>query len=295
MKFCGDNKIGNVIQSIFPTIFGTYTENLDIPNSNGSLIEKLYKVPEISTPVQINAAGLIGIYIVITIIYYQKSRQEEKSYIKNVAFSVFLGLFLYIASLQLAYITQFSTKEMLNHDGMERYIASYLLGILYIIVTFALERCKKANKNILYIIITSLIVLITPITSVANATITSGIYNINTTLYCNMGRNRAEKIQTIVENEDKILGVCQDINKNLINLMVRYYLYPINYEVDTADDETFIEKIKSQQYDYLYLMNTNEETKDVLKSEFNIQEIEEDTIFRITEKGLEKVELDTKI
>ncbi len=285
------------MQSILPTIFGTYTENLDIPNANGSLIEKLYKVPEISTPVQISAAGLIAIYFVITIIYYQKSKQGEKIYIKNVAFSVFLGLFLYIASLQLAYITQFSTKEMLNHDGMERYIASYLLGILYIIVAFALEQCKKSNKNMSYIIITSLIVLITPVTSIANATITSGIYNINTTLYCNMGRNRAEQIQTIVGNEDTILGICQDKNKQLINLMVRYYLYPINYEVVDADDndEAIIEKIKSQKYSYIYLMKINEKIKDVLENEFNIKEIEDDSLLKITEKGLEKIELVEKI
>ncbi len=290
VRLFGGNKIENVLKSIGPTIFGNYTENLDIPNSNGSLIEKLYKVPEISTPVQISAAGLISIYFVITLINYKKSEKEEKSYIKNVAICVFIGLFLYIASLQLAYITQFSTKEMLNHDGMERYIASYLLGILYIVVAFSLEKCKKINKNISYIIIASLIVLITPITSVANATITSGIYNINTTLYCNMGRNRAEKLQTVVKNEDKVLGICQDKNKELINLMVRYYMYPTSYEVDILDEENELQQILEQkEYNYIYIMIADETLIEELKDKFNITEIEDGSLLKVTEYGLEKV------
>ncbi len=189
----GGGKIENVLKSILPTVLGTYTENLDIANSNGKLIEKLEQVIQISTPVKIDTEGLIIIYFIIALLYYRKSKQEDKSYIKYVTISIFIGLVLYIISLQLAYITQFSVKEMFNHDGMERYIASYLLGILYIIVAFSLTEIQKHNKTLPYIILTSIIILITPLTSVANATITSGIFNIHTSLYCNKERNTAEK------------------------------------------------------------------------------------------------------
>lgn len=179
---------------------------------------------------------------------------------------------------------------MLNHDGMERYIASYLLGILYIIVAFALNDSKKKKKNLSYVIVTSIILLITPLTSVANATITSGIYNINTSFYCNMGRNRAEEIQNTVKKEEKVLGICQDKNKELINLMIRYYMYPISYEVATIQEEQELKEIvESQKYDYIYILTTDEIIESFLKDEYTIQNIEENTLFKVTNQGLEKV------
>lgn len=286
-----ENKIQNVINSILPTLFTVNREDTSYEDSNGNLIEKLYHVPEISTPVEISAAGLICIYIVITLYYYSKIKQEEKARVKNIAISILTGLVLYIVALQLAYLTQFSVKEMVAHDGMERYIASYLLGILYFMVCFILDKIKRIkNTTLPYALLASIILLITPITSVANATITSGVYNTNTIYYCNNGRLRANKILDMVQPEEKVLGICQDEKMKLINLMIRYYMYPITYHLENIEEkENVRDIIEKGEYQYIYIMITDEELTKQFEEEFHI-EIENDTLFKITNEGLEKIE-----
>ena len=197
--------IKEIVQSANTTIFGIYEENHDYATSNGKLLEKLYNVTEITTPIQISAMGVVTIFLFIMLIYYYKTPEKIKT--KNIIITTFIGLILYTLALQLAYLTQFSTKEMLAHDGMERYIATYLLGIFYLIVVLFLNIIKEKNKNILYIILASIIIMITPLTSVANATITSGIYNIGRMEYCDIGRWRADNIKKQVSESDKVLGI----------------------------------------------------------------------------------------
>ena len=55
------NEIKTIAQSILTTIFGTCYDNNDAAKSNGRLLEKLYTVEEISTPVKISAGGLISV------------------------------------------------------------------------------------------------------------------------------------------------------------------------------------------------------------------------------------------
>lgn len=289
-KITYENKIEKILQSINTTIFGRYKEDNNAANSNGNLIEKLYKVTEISTPVNISALGFICISVVIALMYYYKSNSiENKKQFKYITISIYVGLMLYIIALQLAYITMFSTKEMLAHDGMERYIATYLLAILYFIVAFTLSKIRN-KSNIYYAILASIIIAITPLNSVANATITCGIYNINQSLYCNAGRNRAYDIMQYIDKDDKVLGICQDKNKILINLMIRYYMYPIKYEVINEITEDNIESIIEQEdYNYIYILEADNKLTSILENKYNLENIQNEVLIKITNNKLEKV------
>ena len=270
-----------ITQSFITTVFGVYRENNDVADSNGKLIEKLYNVTEISTPVKISALGVITIYVVIMLIYYNKT--DEKVKIRNIIISIFTGLILYICALQLAYITQFSNKEMLAHDGMERYIATYLLGLLYFIIAIILDKCKLENRNYFYILLASVIIMITPLNSLANASITSGIYNINSTLYCNIGRQKAEYILNNIEPNKKVLGICQESKIKLVNLMVRYYMYPEYYKVlDAFNDENELKSIVEEKgYDYIYVISSDEKIDEYLKELLHVQTIKKYELYKI--------------
>ena len=218
------------------------------------------------------------------VFYYYKIKKEKN--IRNIIISVFTGLILYILALQLAYITKFPTKEMLQHDGMERYIATYLLGILYFIVAVWLDVCKNKNSNFYYILLASIIIAITPLNSVANASITSGIYNINTIIYCNIGRSRAEEILEELHENQKVLGVCQNESIRLINLMVRFYMYPANYKVANKIQETNSLKdiIAKEKYDYIYVISEDDYLKKELKDLYNIENIEKNKLYKLEKR-----------
>lgn len=284
-----EGTIEKVIKGFFTTVLGSNQENIKEANSNGSLINKLYQVTEISTPIKLSAAGLICIFILITVVYYERQKElQEKQQMKQIFLCLLVGLVLYIGALQLAYLTQFSTKEMIYHDGMERYIGSYLLGIFFFIIAYSLEKIKTKDKKVGYLLLTSIILMITPIYSVANATITSGIYNLNTIYDSNINRIRANDIQKVVEQE-KILGIYQEIDKEFDHLMVRYYLYPTCYYVKKIEEMDELKQwIAQKQYNYLYVMNIEEELIKQLENEFSIK-IENDTLFKITDQGLEKI------
>ena len=277
--------ISEILQSITTTVFGVYQENNDMATSNGKLLEKLYSVTEISTPVQISAMGTVTIFLFIMLVYYYKASNKQKS--KNMIITIFVGLILYILALQFAYITQFSAKEMLAHDGMERYIATYLLAMLYILVVIFLDLIKEKNKNILYIILASIVIMITPLTSIANATITSGIYNIDRMEYCDIGRYRADKIKSEINENDKVLGICQDQNIKLIDLMIRYYMYPIKYDtVDKIDKSNSLKDIlNSNEYDYIYIVSTDNYLDKELNNLLGIQNVEKDKLYKINTRS----------
>lgn len=289
------SKFEAVIQSIKTTIWGSYQENNEAADSNGSLIETLYNTTEIVTPVKISTIGLISIFIIIALLSYYRSNQEDKVCIKNITICTLLGIVLYIVALQFAYITQFSSKEMLKHAGIDRYIASYLLAILYIVVATILHfiKEKKTTKNLPYVILTSVILLITPINSIANATITSGIYNLNTILYCNIGRARTNKILEQIGDKEgkKILGICQKEETKLINLMVRYYIYPISYHAEEIiKEKTLQEVLKENNYDYIYIIESDEYLNTQLYECFGIQHTGKDVLYKINDmETLEKI------
>lgn len=283
--------ISYITESVFKTTLGVGNESdNNAGNSNRNLIEKLYKTNAIYTPIEVSIAGTMCIYILICLYIYKyklnNKNQKENQNIKRKDFEIYticmiIGFILYTLILQFAYLTQFSIKEMLAHDGMERYMATYLLGFLYFIVSSIVIYLynKKEYKPIGYIILAAIIIAITPLQSVADSTITSGIYNINEMEKCNnIGRILSNQIKEKVDKSKKILIICQSQKRKLNALAIRYYMYPtITADVAniyTKDNIEELDKIKNN-YDYIYILNIdNLKNSELIKIEqFNSQQI----------------------
>lgn len=294
-----ENIVEYITNSIITTIFGISQNDYSAAQSNGNLLYKLQKTTEITTPTYISALGVICIYIIISLFIYKYSKDNRnipKKDVKNMYISIFIGLILYILFLQVAYITKFSSEEMINHDGFERYIGTYLVGILYFTIYVILEKFedKKLKNNFPYIIITAVIFAITPIYQISNATITSGIYNINNKAYLSKSSKNAEYIKEKVNKEDKVLGICQKTDvERLENLIIRYYVYPINYKAMDKIDQSkgSIDDI-IKNYNYIYIVYSDSYLEYTTKQYLDEGEtIKENTLYKVnTENQTIKLE-----
>lgn len=293
-----ESNISYIISNIFTTTLGTPQDDYSAAESNGNLLDKLQNTTEIYTPVYISALGVICVYIIVSIFIYKYSNNNEnisKKDVKYIYISIFIGLAIYILFLQIAYITKFSTKEMINHDGFERYIGTYLLGILYLTTNIVLEKIKNKHleNNLPYVILAAVIFTITPMHSIANATITSGIYNIDNQSYLSKSYESAEYIKQRVDENNNVLGICQKSELRLENLIIRYYMYPINYKIMDKIDQskgTFDEIIKN--YNYIYIVYSDSYLEYTTKQYLNEEEtIKENTLYKVnTENQTIKLE-----
>lgn len=281
----GDSSVQYVGNSLMTTIFGKYEDNNDAAESNANFIPKIYSVKGFTTPVQTSLAITSIIIIAGYVYYYYKSNNKD---LKYQIIAIIIGLILYMIFLQLSYLLKFVTFEMLGHNGIDRYFPTFLLGMLYLLIASIIK--KLSQKEYIardYIIILLIMFLITPIQYVCEATITSGMYNINSMEYVNNAKNIADKIDEYVEDDSKIITISQKEKTRLYNLMLRYYLYP-NHNVKTIENikEENIEKvqevIKSNEYQYIYIYSTDSELTNMLEKDFdNLEDVKEKTLYKI--------------
>ena len=281
----GDSSVQYVENSLMTTIFGKYEDNNDAAESNANFIPKIYSVKGFTTPVQTSLA-ITSIIIIAGYVYcYYKSNNKD---LKYQIIAIIIGLILYMIFLQLSYLLKFVTFEMLGHNGIDRYFPTFLLGMLYLLIASIIK--KLSQKEYIardYIIILLIMFLITPIQYVCEATITSGMYNINSMEYVNNAKNIADKIDEYVEDDSKIITISQKEKTRLYNLMLRYYLYP-NHNVKTIENikEENIEKvqevIKGNEYQYIYIYSTDSELTNMLEKDFdNLEDVKEKTLYKI--------------
>lgn len=292
------NSIVYTIKSIMTTTFGYYEENHDAADSNNSLIPKIYSLYAVMQPVRLTIYGSITVIMIATLIIYKYViKEENKKKFAHYIIALTIGLAIYIVFLQMSYILKFSTKEMIGHNGLNRYMPTFLLGMIYFIVTMAIKNMEeKRGRKINYIILIAIIISFTPLQSIANVSITSGIYNIQSIEYCNNGRIPANKIDEEIEENEKVVIISQNEDTNLYGLMLRYYLYPKHeancYDQITEKELTNIKnKMLKENISYIYVFSTNEELNKNVKNEFNTEtELKAGTLYKIQIEN-DKIEL----
>lgn len=296
------NPIEFTLKSILTTTFGYYEENHDSADSNNKLIPTIYSIYTTTAPVRLTAYGVIMVIILAGLISYKKVvLQENKRKFANCIIALIVGLIVYIMFLQLSYILKFSTEEMLGHNGLNRYLPTFLLGMIYFIVAITIKNMEEKNdRKINYIILLVIIISFTQLQSVANVSITSGISNINSIEYCNNGRIPARKINDKIEEKARVITISQEDKTNIFNWMIKYYLYP-EHQVDVYNQvkERQIESIKqkianSEDNYYLYFISIDEELNKLINEQFNNEiELENKTLYKIENKvELTKIPLD---
>lgn len=272
-----------VLDSIITTVFGKNQENNDGAISNRNLISSLYSVPGLYTPIKLSLIGTSILFFIGYVIYYYKSKDNKFKYL---ALSILLGLVMYTLILQLSYLTKFVTFEMIGHNGIDRYFPSYLIAMLYFICGVVINSLNKKEYNTKpYLIILIAVFAITPIQSICDATITSGIYNIDSNEYINSSKNIADKIDVKVEDNSKIIAISQNSNTRLYNIMLKYYLYP-NHTVKISENLTN-QSAKGMEnnlknYQYVYVFSTNDNLLEMFKLIDNsIEQIKDKTLYKV--------------
>lgn len=296
------SRVGNtaeyLLKNIMTTVFGYYEENHDSADSNEDLLPKLYSINAVTTPTKIPLyAAMVLITLMGILSYRYVVTQEDKKEFGRAMIALTVGLVVYILFLQASYLLKFTTKEMLGHNGLDRYTPTFLLGMIYFIVAVVLDQMeKKKDRKVNYIILVAIILLFTPLQSIADSTITSGIYNIQSIEYCNNGRIPAMIIDEAIEEKAGMISISQDTKTNLYSLMLRYYLYP-NHTVYPYEqvEEKQIQYIKrtilEKQVKYLFVCSTDETLNELINTEFKNETIlKENTLYQI-QKEENKIEL----
>lgn len=290
-----DNPISIIFNSILTTVFGVNEETYQEGLSNQTFVEVLYKVDAIFSPIEISVAGVIAILIIlITYLIGNKLENEERKKKTIIAICVSIGMILYCGILQVAYITMFNEKEMLTHAGIERYLPTYLIGVIYILLNYILEYFdKKQVKTLTYVLLTLIILSMTPIHSIMNMTVTFGVRNVRENKTCNIGKFYSGQIAKIAGEEEKTFIVCQDDNKKLFQYMIRYYMYPTtigfnefteNMDKINVSLEDWIDTLIERKFKYVYVLDTDEEFEEYASSIFEDEKIEGKTLYKIEQK-----------
>lgn len=296
------NAIEFTFKNILTTTFGYYEENHEAADSNNKLIPAIYSIYTTTAPVRLTAYGVIMVIILAGILVYKKViMQENKKKFANYIIALTIGLVVYIMFLQLSYILKFSTEEMLGHNGLNRYLPTFLLGMIYFIIAIAIKNMEEKHaRKVNYIILLVIIISFTHMQSIANVSITSGISNINSIEYCNNGRIPARKINEKIGNEARVITISQEDKTNIFNWMIKYYLYP-EHHVDVYNQvkEKQVESIKQkitegEENYYIYFVSVDEELNKLINKWFNIEiKLEKETLYKVENKvELTKIPLD---
>lgn len=278
------------LKSIATTVFGYYEKDHTSSDSNYNLITKLYSFYATISPVRLTLYGVIAVIMLIAIIVYKYviKKENQPKFINQIV-ALFIGLVMYILFLQLSYILKFSTEEMLGHNGLNRYLPTFLLGMIYFIVAVTIENMEdNKTRRINYIILTAIIVACTPLQSIANVTITSGIYNIKSIEYCYKGSIPANDIKKIIDENEEIICISGNTKTDIYGLMFRYYMYPEHYvttycksQISEKNLNNMKEKILNENISYLYIFELEEEIQNEIITHFDLEEIKDNTLYRI--------------
>lgn len=293
----GESSINYTLKSLLTTTFGYYEENHDAADSNNDLIPKIYSSYATIAPVRITMYGVIAIIAIsLLLIYKYVIKEENKRKFANETIALIVGLAIYIAFLQLSYVLKFSTEEMLGHNGLNRYLPTFLLGMIYFALASAIKNMEEKNdRKINFCILLSIIIAFTPLQSIANVTVTSGIYNIQSIEYCNYGRIPANKINKVIEENSEVISISQNEKTNIYNWMIKYYLYPehkvsVYNNINEKNIETIKTRIQEENIKYVYIVTTDKKLNEEINQQFNNNiVIENDTLYKINlnEEGIE--------
>lgn len=284
------------IQTPVTTLLGSTEKSANYDQSNRLLFEAMTTQYSIKTPVKISImSGIILIAILCTIIY--KYVKEEKRKYRTMMISTFIGLIVYIAFLQLAYLVKFSIEENLIHASLDRYINTYLLGFLILIISIIIKEMSNSNKNEKYkfAIFTMCILLLTQIQNITDASIASGTYNAQMRYELKDINEMSNFLNENLENGERIYVVNQNQNYSLKETYIKYVLAPkFKTQVNPRFDDELAQKLEgntlevwskilNQKYDYIYTYKTDKYFKEMANELFE-GEIKENVIYKIDKK-----------
>ena len=258
---------------------GVGNENaIDGARSLGTLLDNMNQNIAITKPVYLNMVTTIFLLFGMAILLYVKYFKENRQRFKWGMVVLSIGLVLYIGMLQVAYMFVFSTDEMIGHNGLDRYLPTFFLSIIYFMVASILKEAKemKKSQNLFYVILTAAIPFVTPIELISNNTITSGIHEVDKRLNWQEVMEQTEIIQEKLEQRKAskvwLFSNPQNGGDVLYENAIRYYIFPTinaksinSYKQQELEDA--LEKLKQEELSYIYIWNADETLEEYLGAE----------------------------
>lgn len=240
----------------------------------------------------------------LAIIIFKISKDKRIFSIVVLSISSFV---IYLLLLLINYVCFFSEYESVNLASYERYVSTYLLFLIVLIIVSLIKNISKTS-NILIIIAVFMLIFNS---NIGLFQITIGpLYNKkNSMLKHNVFENKADYIKKYIEPNDKVTIVSFG-NEGYNHMRITYHLGPMyssNYYLiepvvhgnDGYDGyyETIIKpkdyvlRLKDNNVKYVYLDNINDKFIEEYKELFySVDFIKNDSLFLInSENKLEKI------
>ena len=175
-----ESSISYVVQTIWSTFTGNSQNTKDVTSFVNLLTDLFDKNTYSSKPFGMSAGTWISLFVILSILLYKfvYKDDDKKRFIKYMS-SIFIGTFVYICFLQVAYVIEFPDIEAVSHASIERYLGTFLMAILIVLIGIFIDyNNKKENYSCsTYVLILAVVLIFTPITPISNITIASGAFN----------------------------------------------------------------------------------------------------------------------
>ena len=309
---------GNIVKYTFSTILKSFISPYSESEHVQSDMESLYNAPKdlldkkyySSMPFDMSAITWIVVLTIGMIIIYRelKDEKDKKNFCIH-SICALLSLGLYIAFIQVSYMTMFSDKEGILHNSAQRYIGSFLMGMMiYVVFSYYkfINQDKITYSNSKLAIIALVVLIFTPMKPIFDVTINSGYYNLKTRYVHERTSLVSDEIKKVVDEKSKIYIIHQTPGMDTYGIAFRYYLTPVQtssvnemMENGKVSKENMINDMYNN-YDYVFVANTNEYFNNNYKDIFENRNIEEWSLYKIIKKTynkqivLEKINIDNE-
>ena len=233
-------------------------------------------------------AVILGLFILF-LIYNKNKKLINKKNMYLLICTLLIGAIGYAFVMWCTYIFCFKETEAINLASFDRYMATYVLIIMYFAIMLLLYCCYKNNKlNIIVYLAITLFILTTP---KKLTYLTPFIFKANQTAY----ETNALILKEQVEDNKKVFIIAED-TQGEYQYFVKYYANPIitnmkDYNWPTDDDTDYRKyynsiKDKIKDYDYLYIATINDKFNEKYQFVFKT-EVKEHQLYKIEKNDKE--------
>lgn len=239
---------------------------------------------------------VVFLAVLLLIVYWVDSKKNKQLFFSRVLF-LCIGICLYLMVLFYLYLTVFPEAEALSGASLDRYLFSYLEGVLY--VTIGIFINLNIDKKIEYIVSGLLCIFTLQLASFEN------LLNLNQTI----GKKQEliwgyddieENFHSFAKKSDRIYFWCDNATQMSYRIF-RFSVSPIQTQSsgtgwsfmcydslagkDTVLEKDRIETILSE-FDYVYIANYEETAKDIYAELFvDIEDFCPGGIYRVDKSG----------
>lgn len=228
------------------------------------------------------------VLICINIWILKKSKEKNKQDYKYYSLAILISIPIYLLVLFITYITVFDRIEVEMLSCFDRYCSTILLSVAMFQVMSIIDIEIKTNLKTIFLTFTILIFML-PQENIYNKYINSKNYIVNFDAKRDV-YTKIKNYRRIIEKDDKILFITGiDSNSEYLFSINQYELMPINLAACDSGNfmtkEKFEETIKNNNYTHIYIYRIKEEVKEIIKSLFEYEIIQNDTLYKVSTEG----------